>query len=203
MNFLAHIYLSGASEKILVGNFIGDFVKGRHFENFPEEIQKGIILHRCIDTYTDSHPIVKRTKSIFSSKYGKFAGVIGDIVYDHFLASNWHNYHQLPLDHFIDYAFDVLENHYEVLPEPVKKFFHRFKEKQWIKTYESLEGIEKVLDGMSKNTSLPDHTSFAMQQLKDYYQPINKHFTAYFAELVNYVIKYHHVSFTSNFICVA
>ena len=85
MNVLAHIYLSGDSDKIIIGNYIGDYVKGRDYLNYPELIRKGIILHRYIDMFTDRHPVVHRSKIYFSRKYHKYAGVITDIMYDHYL----------------------------------------------------------------------------------------------------------------------
>ena len=97
MNFLAHIYLSFENPKILVGNFIGDFVKGKKLELYGDEIQKGILLHREIDDYTDSHPIVLETKKRLRPNYHHYAPVISDVYYDHFLASLWSNYHKTPL----------------------------------------------------------------------------------------------------------
>ena len=90
MNFLAHIYLSGDDPNIQLGNFIGDFVKGRNLvEQFGHEIAKGIELHRAIDEFTDKHPIVKLSKVRLREKYRHYAPVIVDIFYDHYLAKNW------------------------------------------------------------------------------------------------------------------
>ena len=98
MNFLAHIYLSGTDEKILVGNFMGDYVKGRDYLKYPEDIRKGLLLHRQIDFYTDNHPIVKNSKKRIESVYRKYSGIIIDIFYDYFLATNWPDYSITPLD---------------------------------------------------------------------------------------------------------
>ncbi len=88
MNVLAHIYLSGDSEKIILGNYIGDYVKGRDYLKYPELIRKGIIIHRHIDAFTDSHPVVHRSKIFFTRKYHKYSGVVTDIIYDHYLTRN-------------------------------------------------------------------------------------------------------------------
>jgi acyl carrier protein phosphodiesterase len=58
MNFLAHIYLSGSEHEILIGNFIADSIRGKQFDAYQNSIQQGILLHREIDEYTDSHPVV-------------------------------------------------------------------------------------------------------------------------------------------------
>ena len=89
MNFLAHIYLSGDDPELKIGNFIADAVKGKKYTTYPQKIQEGIILHRKIDSFTDAHPIVKKSASRLFSKYGHYNSVIVDILYDHFLAKNW------------------------------------------------------------------------------------------------------------------
>src|SRR5690349_12341831 len=99
MNFLAHIFLSGDDPEIMVGNFIGDFVKGRNLDDrFSSGIVKGIELHRAIDEYTDSHPVVAQSKNRLRPKYRHYAPVIVDVFYDHFLAKNWKNYHPTSLE---------------------------------------------------------------------------------------------------------
>ena len=87
MNFLAHIYLSGENKLIQIGNFMADGIRGNNYLNFPKDIQKGIILHRAIDTFTDAHPIFRKSKHRLHEKYGHYSGVITDIFYDHFLVS--------------------------------------------------------------------------------------------------------------------
>src|SRR6188768_77560 len=94
MNFLAHLYLSGNDNKIMVGNFIADFVKGRVALNqFEPAIIRGIELHRAIDEYTDNHPVVTISKNRLRPTYRHYSGVIVDVFYDHFLARNWNTYH--------------------------------------------------------------------------------------------------------------
>ena len=89
MNFLAHIYLSGDNDLIKIGNFMADGIRGKHYEYLPAEVQKGIVLHRAIDTYTDSHPIFRQSTKRLHHRYHHYAGVIVDVFYDHFLAKNW------------------------------------------------------------------------------------------------------------------
>ena len=199
MNFLAHTYLSGSSDEILVGNFIGDYVKGRYFSNYPEEIRQGIIMHRNIDNYTDTHPIVKQTKLHFSEKYGKYAGIVVDIIYDHYLAKFWHLYSDIQLDEFIFNLHKKLSSFYPIFPPKVKEFFPKFIKNNWIKAYTSLEGLERVLIGMSRTTSLPNETNFAMQSLILNYDIIGEEFNAYFPQLVNFIAKNFNVKFEEDY----
>ena len=92
MNFLAHIYLSGDSRELLIGNFIGDYVKGKDYEKYPPAIQDGILLHRKIDWFTDDHSITKKAKKLVRGQYGLYAGIVIDIFYDHYLSANWDQY---------------------------------------------------------------------------------------------------------------
>ena len=92
MNFRAHIYLSGENEPLKIGNFIADSIRGNSYLDYPEDLKNGILLHRYIDTFTDAHPIYRKSKHRLHEKYGHYSGVIMDIVYDHFLAKNWNKY---------------------------------------------------------------------------------------------------------------
>ena len=102
MNYLAHIFLSGENEEIIIGNFIGDYVKGQDFKKYSESIRKGIILHRNIDSFTDRNEIILKAKSLLKKKYGKYSGIVVDIFYVYFLTKNWHVFSRLPLDDFIE-----------------------------------------------------------------------------------------------------
>jgi len=149
VNFLAHTYLSGCNEEIIVGNFMGDYVKGRGYVLFPEDVKKGILIHRDIDTFTDMHMITRRSKQLVATRYSKYAGIIIDIFYDHFLASLWDDYSTLPLSEFVNRTYDLLKRNYQVLPEAIKRWFPTFLENNWMMAYTTVDGIELVLERMS------------------------------------------------------
>ena len=117
MNFLAHLYLSFDNKEVMVGNFIADSIRGNKFNNFSPEIQKGIILHRNIDTYTDQHPVVRESKRRLHKRYRHYDGVIIDLFFDHFLAKNWNNYSRIPLIVYSESLYKLLHNSYKILPE--------------------------------------------------------------------------------------
>ena len=102
MNFLAHIYLSGDNDLLKIGNFMADSIRGNSYENYPDEIKKGILLHRSIDSFTDMHPVYRKSKHRLHEKYGHYSGVIMDIFYDHFLAKNWANYSNKKLEEYAE-----------------------------------------------------------------------------------------------------
>ncbi len=187
MNYLAHIYLSGTEEAVLIGNFIGDYVKGRDYLKYPPNIQKGLVLHRKIDSFTDFHKIVLQSKKYMAPEYGKWAGIIIDIVYDHFLIKNWDKFCPVPLNDYKEDIFDVLQKYYPVLPERVKYFVPSFIQNDWIGTYSTPEGIVSVLYNMSLRTLLPDKSQFASEVLHKYYIQLDSEFMTYFPELIRFV----------------
>lgn len=194
MNYLAHVFLSGNNEEVVIGNFIGDYVKGKHFKKYSESVRKGILLHRGIDLFTDRNKTVKKSKSLLKKKYGKYSGIIIDIFYDHFLAKNWHKFSSQSLKNFTQNLHKILNKYFEILPEEVKKFVPSFINKDWIQTYKSIEGIEKVLIRMSSVTTLPDETDYAINVLRDNYNEIEDDFLNYFPELTEYVIGKYDIS---------
>lgn len=187
MNFLAHTYLSGCNEEIIVGNFMGDYVKGKNYNRFPELVRKGILIHRDIDTYTDMHPITRRSKLRISPRYHKYAGIIIDIFYDHFLASLWNDFSSLPLQDFVSRTYDLLKRNYKVLPEAVKRWFPTFLENNWMMAYQTVEGIELVLERMAANTSLPNHAGYAVEVLSERYDSFKNDFLEFFPSIIEFL----------------
>ena len=187
MNFLAHTYLSGGNEEIIVGNFMGDYVKGKNYLLFPEQVKKGILIHRDIDTFTDMHEVTRRGKQRLASRYHKYAGIIIDIFYDHFLASLWNSYSTLPLSEFVSRTYDLLKRNYKVLPDSIKRWFPTFLENNWMMAYTNVEGIELVLERMSANTSLPNHSAFAVDVLRNQYSVFMEDFLEFFPLIVEFL----------------
>lgn len=188
MNYLAHIYLSYNNTKLEIGNFIADSVKGNDYLDFPETIKNGIILHRKIDSFTDSHPIVKKVKSYFSD-YGHYAGVIGDIIFDHFLAKNWSKYHNTPLLEFTYYFYNSLENNWDLLPARVQHFYPYMKAQNWLFMYESISGISDILFQMNRRTRNISKMNYAIIELRENYRELELLFTSFFVDLENFTKK--------------
>ncbi|MWB93158.1 DUF479 domain-containing protein [Flavobacterium sp. GA093] len=183
MNFLAHIYLSGDNDLIKIGNFMADGIRGKQFEHFPEEVQKGIILHRAIDTYTDSHDIFRQSTKRLHEKYHHYAGVIVDIVYDHFLAKNWTKYSDENLDDFINRFYQSLHENYDILTEKTQGMMPYMIENNWLSSYQTVDGIHKILTQMDRRSKNESKMQFASEELKEFYAEFEQEFTLFFEDL--------------------
>ncbi len=181
MNFLAHLYLSGSNPQVQLGNFIGDFVRGKDLsERYHPEIVKGIQLHRVIDEFTDSHPIVKQSKERLRPKYRHYAPVIVDIYYDHFLAINWHLYHPDLLPDYAEQCYAMVQRNEAILPEQVKWMMPHMVKGNWLANYARIEGIEKVLNGMARRSKFDSKMNEAGAELVQYHNEFNQEFQAFF-----------------------
>jgi acyl carrier protein phosphodiesterase len=189
LNFLAHIYLSGDSDDIKIGNFIGDYVKGRNYEKYPDLVREGIMLHREIDSFTDSHPVVLRSKMHLKKRFRRYSGVIVDIFYDHFLASEWAKFSKHPLPQYVVGMYEILVSNYFMLPNEIKTFLPFFIINNWLESYTTIEGIAGVLRRMTRRTSLPNETTFAIAELRKNYHLFREEFFQFFPELIDHVEK--------------
>ena len=187
MNFLAHLYLSGEPSELMVGNFIADSVKGSSVLNFSEGIQKGIKLHRSIDMYTDAHAIVQQSKERLRIRYKKYAPVISDIFYDHFLAVNWSKYSAISLKNYTTRIYSFLENYYAVFPERSKQFFQYMIRYDILYNYSNIAGIQKVLNGMSSRASFNSGMETSTEELDIYYSEFKSEFEQFFPDLQQHV----------------
>jgi acyl carrier protein phosphodiesterase len=185
MNFLAHLYLSGSSEELKIGNFIGDFVKGRNLnEQYGAAIAKGVNLHREIDHFTDHHTVVKQSKNRLRPKYRHYSPVIVDVFYDHFLARNWNQYSDKMLPEFADEIYDLMEKNHAKLPEQVNFMLPYMIKGNWLVNYSQLEGIHRALSGMSRRTPYESKMDEATEDLKLHYPDFENEFRQFFPELI-------------------
>lgn len=187
MNFLAHLYLSGEEEEIMVGNFIGDYVKGRNYHEYPLAIQEGILLHRNIDSFTDTHPLFREAKKKVVDTYGLHSGIVIDLLYDHYLAKNWVRYSSYKLRDFTRRSHAVLLSHFFHLPKRVKGFLPFLIQHKRLESYSHQEGILKTLEIMSRYTSLPEHSAFVRQLLKDEDNYFEENFDRFISDMVQFV----------------
>lgn len=184
MNFLAHLYLSGEQDDVMIGNFIGDHVKGNILHSFPSEVVKGIILHREIDSFTDAHPIVLKSKVRLRPIFHKYSPVIVDIFYDHCLAKNWRSFCTTPLEEFADRTYYLLNRNFGMLPERVKHFLPYMVQENWLYNYSTLDGIGRTLKGLSKRSKFENNMGDAVSDLEANYELYNAEFQEFFPDII-------------------
>ena len=131
MNFLAHLHLGGERPGQLLGSLYGDFVKGPLQDRWPTDIEAGIRLHRQIDVFTDSHPVVLQAKQRFPRERRRYAGILVDLFFDHCLAAHWHDYASEPLHDFTARVYQVLREEAE-LPAKLALIAPRMAAQDWL-----------------------------------------------------------------------
>lgn len=186
MNFLAHIYLSGNEEEVIIGNFIADGIKGKHYQNYPPKIAKGILLHRAIDTFTDAHPTVHQSTARLHKNYSHYSGVIVDILYDHFLAKNWDKYSEIPLAEFVQNFYTLLQKNFNDLPTRIQNMMPYMIADNWLYNYSTIDGIGTVLSQMNVRTKGIAKMNLAIIELEEYYEEFETEFTSFFEELITF-----------------
>jgi len=184
MNFLAHVYLSGTNQNSMIGNFIADSIKGKEILEYSPEIQEGIHLHRFIDHYTDTHPVISEGKKIISPYFGKYNAVVMDIYMDHFLAKDWQKYSNVPLTAYALSIYSLLQKNNNVLPERVQELLPYMIRQDWLSNYANFHGMEQVFRGMSRRASFVSHMEDATKVLQLHYAEMQKCFDLFFPELV-------------------
>jgi acyl carrier protein phosphodiesterase len=187
VNFLAHIFLSGDDPERMVGNFIADHVKGAKKDLYPEGIRKGIELHRAIDHFTDTHAVTAESRRLIRDRHAKYAGVVIDLYYDHFLAADFTRYSEQPLRDFAARTYDLLSVYEEWLPETVKAFLPYMVERDWLTNYGTVEGIGRTLSGLSKRVRFPNRMHEATEDLHLHYATLEADFRRFFPELITFV----------------
>ncbi len=165
---------------------MADGIHGNRYLDYPGELRKGIMLHRYIDTFTDAHPIYRKSKHRLHEKYGHYSGVIMDIVYDHFLAKNWSKYSNESLEVYADSFYKLLKDNYNILTERTHKIIPYMINGNWLLSYASLEGLEMILFQMNYQTKHQTNMQEAVEEVKQFYIEFEEEFTLFFEELKKY-----------------
>ncbi|MSQ79189.1 MAG: DUF479 domain-containing protein [Flavobacteriaceae bacterium] len=186
MNFLAHLYLSGKNEEVMLGNFMADAVKGKQAAAFSEGIQKGIALHRAIDTYTDSHPVVTEIKDLMRPVMGKYSPVVADVFLDHFLAVDWENHHHQSLDEYVAETYTFLQANTHLLPARTAGMLPYMVQHNWLLAYRHIAGIATVMTQMGRRAKFENKMHLSGEELERNYSHYAKGFAAFFPGLMKH-----------------
>jgi len=187
LNYLAHIFLSGNHQRLQIGNFIGDFVKGSKLKNYPTEIRQGIVLHRLIDEFTDNHEVVKETVNFVRPAFGRYSGIVVDMYFDYFLGKNFKKYSpRTSLNIFaFKFYFAAILN-YNYLPVRVKRFIFHLIFSNRLHKYSTLKGLEESLTIMSNHKVSAIKPDKTIQFLVENEQVLEAKFFQFFPELIEF-----------------
>ncbi|MDX1283947.1 MAG: ACP phosphodiesterase [Draconibacterium sp.] len=170
-----------------MGNFIGDYIKGNKYQDYPEEIAKGIILHRKIDTFTDRHFKHKEAKLFFRDNFGLYSGIVVDFFYDHFLAKNWNDYSEDTLRAFSKKVHAILLSNFRYLPTRVQGFLPFLIQNKRLESYATVDGIINSMRIMANYTSLPAKSDEAKNILEKNYQSLEQNFSEFMEEIISFI----------------
>lgn len=183
MNFLAHIYLSGDSELLKIGNFMADSVKGNDFLDYEGDLQKGILLHRAIDSFTDVNKTYRKSKHRLHKKYGHYSGVIMDVVYDHYLAKNWNQFSTQNLSDFVHQFYQSISKNIAIIPLKTQRLVPYMIDQNWLEMYASLDGLQTILWQMSHRIKFRVDMSEAVAEVREFYNEFETEFFAFMIEV--------------------
>lgn len=186
MNYLAHMLLADDTAESLLGNLAGDFVRGVDVSTMPAGMQRGVELHRAVDRFTDAHPLVRRSRRRLPQDWRHYRGVLVDVFYDHFLASEFERHAGQALDTFAERVYAALDAHIEQLPPRLQQAAPVMIERDWLRAYAHIEGLEVVLQGMSRRARRKVALHESTQTLRAQYDALRDDFEGFFPELVQF-----------------
>jgi acyl carrier protein phosphodiesterase len=187
MNFLAHLFLSFENEDIIIGNFIADSIRNNEVKNYSLAIQKGIKLHRKIDSFTDNHPSVRKGTLRLRPHHHKYAPVVIDILYDYVLANNWERYSNQSLESFAKRIYFILNKRLDEIPDKLRKNVPGMIKGNWLQSYKTKEGLLYTLKRMDIRASFPSKFTQAIEHLEQDYSLFENEFNLFFPELISHM----------------
>lgn len=189
MNYLFHMLLSGDDDHLLVGNFIGDFVKGNLAGRFSPRIRHGVMLHRRIDSFAGRHPCFRQSRYRLSHEYGLYRGIMVDLFYDYFLVESWQEWSQEPFDRFLVRTRRVIEGHRAVLPEEMQSLVPVIFD-ELLPSYGTLEGIGRAFSRMSRRLRRPNPLAGCEAELVRHHEALQADFYAFTPDLRQFVAEH-------------
>jgi acyl carrier protein phosphodiesterase len=183
MNYLAHLLLAEQSSEGLMGSLLGDFVKGQLGDRFPESVRRGIALHRALDSFTVAHPLHRESRNRVSAARRRYAGIIIDVCYDHFLCKHWADYCDESLAHFAARVYDVLRAHQGRLPERLERMVPYMIGDDWLGSYAELANVGQAIDGISRRIPRANPLAGGVQEIESNYTALRADFAGFFPAL--------------------
>jgi len=191
VNYLAHLLLSPSDGEALVGNYLGDFVKGRPEvlrETLPERVVWGIEMHRAVDAFTDGHAAFTEARMLLAPERRRFAGIVVDVMYDYFLAERWGEFCEWPLDEFIKKAYDGLEKEKKWMSLEAQRVFGLMKNENWLLRYTTREGLEKIFQQISCRRDFLKPVATVMEDFEENEEGFRQSFALLYPALQKMVV---------------
>lgn len=187
MNFLGHLYFSRNDKQLMLANLFGDFVKGKDLTHFREKTQKGIFLHRTIDSYIDHHPAIHELLKKLYKPLPKVAGIAVDLYFDHILAKNWKAYHPLELTTFIQDFYDSIDLSHPEFTGEFRFVMQKMVEKNWLYQYQFEHGLYKACQGVSERISFDNELIHGLSVYRENEAAIRNAFEIYMEDAKLYL----------------
>ncbi len=187
MNYLAHLFLSCDDEGLLLGNFIADSMSLKSLPHYPETIQKGVYLHRKIDSFTDSHAKVQESVKLLHPHFGKYSSVILDIYYDYLLSNNWNSFSDENLREFTTRMYDILNDNLDRLPPKMQYSVPKMIASDWLMNYKTNDGLDFVFNKLKNRLSKPERIANAVDLLQENKNELEGLFLDFFPDLKAFV----------------
>ncbi|MGI9917675.1 ACP phosphodiesterase [Vibrio owensii] len=192
MNFLAHLHIADHCNSHLMGNLLGDFVKGDPSKQYQTDISNGIKLHRFVDRITDHHVLVEECKPHFTGVARRFAPIALDMFWDHCLAKHWRTFSPQSLDSFVRYAYsEVNKQISNELPPRFLMLHSRMWSGGWLQSYQDLENIEFALHRMSQRSPRMADLTTTFEVLDNEYEQLEAKFAALYQDVLSQSAEYH------------
>lgn len=163
MNWLAHVFLSEPSLDFRLGNLLADVVRGPQLDNMSPEFLRGVRRHRAIDSFTDAHDVVKRSRARIDTSRRRFSAVLVDVFYDHLLASRWNRYSSVPLERFTTDFYAEVKAARIPLPESAQTMLDRIVRHRLLESYAEVEGVHRSLHRLSMRLAARWNKPFALE----------------------------------------
>ena len=191
MNFLAHALLAGPDPVDRLGGMLGDFVKGSLPAGLPLPVAAGVELHRRIDSFADTHPAFRRSRSRVSPERRRYAGIMIDLFYDHFLAVHWERYSAEPLEDFAAGIYALLSDHVALLPPRLKQILPYMRDQDWLSGYRSLDAVGVALDRMARHRlTRPNPLAGSGDELRVRYRDFEADFFSFFSDAWKFAVMF-------------
>ena len=190
MNYLGHLYVSGDTPLVIVGNFMADAIKGRDLSQYHPDVERGIRMHRAIDSFTDKHPLQQEGRARVRHYAGRYSGVVMDMFYDHLLAKDPHWWVREPLSDFVQRMYTLLPQHVDLMTERTQHLLHYMVSRDWLNKYRTIEGIGAAISGLARRVPKGDSMIGVEHILEEHFDLFNEEFRSFLPELELHIAEY-------------